>query len=66
MIDLSNYYHRNPPRNEIKRSERFPGNHVKFSSLLKPLQWIDNTYDILLNSTFGNDNLKNVQYNTLI
>ncbi len=44
MTDLSNYYQRDPQNNESAPSERFPNNHVKFSALLKPLQWIDSAY----------------------
>ena len=44
MTDLSNYYQREPVKNESTTSERYPRNHVKFSGLLKPLQWIDGAY----------------------
>jgi len=44
MVDLSNYYQREPLKNESPTSERYPRNHVKFSGLLKPLQWIDSAY----------------------
>lgn len=44
MSDLSNYYEREPIKNESATSERYPRNHVKFSKLLKPLQWIDSVY----------------------
>lgn len=41
MTDLSNYYQRDPHNSKIDSTERFPNNHVKFSAILKPLQWID-------------------------
>lgn len=41
MTDLENYYERKPPHQECATSGRFPRNHVKFSSLLKPAEWID-------------------------
>jgi hypothetical protein len=41
MASLFNYYQREPRKNETMISERFPHNHVKFSALLKPLEWID-------------------------
>ncbi|MCK5105652.1 MAG: hypothetical protein KAR17_22665, partial [Cyclobacteriaceae bacterium] len=44
MVDLSNYYQREPVKIESSTSERYPSNHVKFSGLLKPLQWIDSAY----------------------
>ncbi len=47
MVDLSNYYQRDPQNSESTPSERFPNNHVKFSSLLKPVQWIDSAYRLL-------------------
>jgi len=46
MVDLSNYYEREPVKNESDTSERYPKNHVKYSGLLKPLQWIDSVYGI--------------------
>jgi hypothetical protein len=52
MLDLSNYYEREPVKNESARSERFPRNHVTFSALLKPLQWIDIVYGIFGGSAF--------------
>jgi len=47
MVDLSNYYQREPAKDESTASERFPRNHVKFSPLLKPVQWIDSAYRLL-------------------
>ena len=44
MADLANYYQREPIKNESTASERYPGNHVKFSPLLAPLRWIDGIY----------------------
>src|SRR6056300_1474249 len=52
MIDLSNYYQREPAKNESPPSARYPRNHVKFSRLLKPLEWIDSTYHILGSQAF--------------
>jgi hypothetical protein len=43
---LSNYYEREPVKNRSAASERYPKNHVKFSALLKPLQWIDSVYGV--------------------
>ena len=40
MIDLSNYYEQDPQNREDTSSERFPNSHVKFSTLLRPLEWI--------------------------
>jgi len=48
MADQSNYYERTPVKKDNFLSERYPGNHVKFSPLLKPLQWMDGVY-----RTFG-------------
>lgn len=52
MVDLSNYYQREPVINESTPSERYPRNHVKFSPLLKPLQWIDGVYSLFGSGTF--------------
>ena len=41
MADLSSYYQRDYQNLKGFSSERFPRNHVKFSVLLKPLQWMD-------------------------
>jgi len=46
MTDMSNYYERDPRSGEDAPSERYPRNHVKFSALLKPLQWIDRVYGL--------------------
>lgn len=46
MSDLSNYYQQDPRSNEAIGSERFPNNHIQFSAILKPLQWLDNVYRI--------------------
>ena len=48
MVDLSNYYQQYPEMDERLSSDRFPKNHVMFSPLLKPIQWIDAVY-----SSFG-------------
>jgi hypothetical protein len=52
MVDLSNYYQREPIKNESSTSVRYPRNHVKFSGLLKPLQWIDNAYGLFGSRAF--------------
>ena len=52
MADLSNYYQREPVKNESIASERYPRNHVKFSALLKPLEWIDSIYHLFGNRSF--------------
>ncbi len=52
MTDLSNYYQRDHRNSESTPSERFPNNHVKFSALLKPLQWIDSAYGIFGSRAF--------------
>jgi hypothetical protein len=46
MTDLSNYYQRDPRNREAIPSERFPDNHVRYSALLKPLEWIDSVYSL--------------------
>jgi len=46
MIDLPNYYQREYQNLKGTSTERFPGNHVKFSALLRPLQWIDSIYKL--------------------
>ena len=52
MSDLSNYYQREPINNESTTSERYPGNHVKFSPLLTPLRWIDGIYSMFGSRAF--------------
>jgi hypothetical protein len=52
MTDLSNYYHRDPRNSKMALTERFPNNHVKFSAILKPLQWIDKAYSLLGSQAF--------------
>ena len=44
MADLSRYYQRDPIDHGSSSSERFPQNHVQFSPLLKPIQWLDSAY----------------------
>ena len=46
MENLSNYYQRDHRSSKNISSERFPRNHVKFSPLLKPIQWIDRIYTL--------------------
>jgi len=52
MADLSNYYQRDYRNIKDTSSERFPRNHVKFSALLKPLQWIDSAYGLFGSRAF--------------
>jgi len=52
MADLSNYYQRGPVKSESTTSERYPGNHVKFSPLLAPLRWIDGVYSMFGSRAF--------------
>lgn len=52
MVNLSNYYQREPIKNESTSSERYPRNHVKFSPLLKPLEWIDSVYRLFGSRAF--------------
>ncbi len=52
MTDRSNYYQRDPRNRESTPSERFPSNHVKFSALLKPIEWIDSAYGLLGSRAF--------------
>jgi len=53
MIEISNYYQREPGDNTQSGQGQFPKNHVKFSPLLKPLELIDRIYKI-----FGTDAFK--------
>ena len=52
MTDLSNYYQRDSRNSERTPSGRFPHNHVKYSALLKPLQWIDSAYSLFGSRAF--------------
>jgi len=52
MTDLSNYYQRDPRDSKPIPSERSPENHVKFSGLLKPLEWIDRVYGLFGSRAF--------------
>ncbi len=52
MPDLSNYYQSNRRKTDFPSSERFPSNHVKFSPLLKPLQWVDIAYGLFASRAF--------------
>lgn len=45
MINSSNYYQRDPRNSEVRNSKRFPENHVRFSTMLRPLQWLDKVYE---------------------
>ncbi|MBU0991471.1 MAG: sulfotransferase [Proteobacteria bacterium] len=44
MPDFSNYYGQFPQNGKDIPMERFPNNHVKYSSVLKPVEWIDAIY----------------------
>jgi hypothetical protein len=50
MVDMSNYYQRDPSNNIQSGQGQFPKNHVNFSLLLKPLVLIDRIYKL-----FGSD-----------
>ncbi|MCP4613996.1 MAG: hypothetical protein GY845_35365, partial [Planctomycetes bacterium] len=52
MTDLSNYYQRDSRNGEAGPSERFPRNHVKYSAVLKPLEWIDRAYGLFGSRAF--------------
>ena len=43
-MNLSNYYQREIQSLKDDSSGRFPSNHVKFSPLLRPFEWIDRAY----------------------
>jgi hypothetical protein len=45
-VELSNYYQGRYQNSKSTSSERFPGNHVKFSPLLRPLRWVDSAYGV--------------------
>jgi hypothetical protein len=51
-VDLSNYYQGDYQSSQDYSSERFPGNHVKFSPLLSPLQWVDSAYGLFGSRAF--------------
>lgn len=51
-MDFSNYYQREPRNSLPSKSGQFPDNHVKFSVLLKPLQWIDKSYGLFGSHAF--------------
>ena len=53
MHKAANYYQRKPQKHETTSSERFPQNHVRFSSILKPLQWIDLLYKLFGSQAFS-------------
>ncbi|MBT8342505.1 MAG: sulfotransferase [Desulfatitalea sp.] len=52
MVDLSNYYQRDPGIGDTTPSERFPNNHVSFSPLLMPLHWLDRVHRIFGSMAF--------------
>lgn len=52
MTGLSNYYERSKTGREINPSDRYPANHVKFSTLLSLLSWIDGVYGLFGKKAF--------------
>jgi hypothetical protein len=52
MIDSSNYYQLDPQSSQAGSAARFPKNHVKYSKLLKPVEWIDNAYGLFGSHAF--------------
>jgi len=52
MIDLSNYYQRDPRDIDSTLSERFPNIHVKFSAILKPIEWVYSVYGLFGSQAF--------------
>lgn len=52
MADFSNYYERDPQKHEATEPDRFQNNHVHFSNLLKPLQWLDFVYGLFGSHAF--------------
>jgi len=52
-VELSNYYQGEYQNSKSTASERFPINHVKFSPLLRPLQWIDSAYGLFGSRPFS-------------
>jgi hypothetical protein len=51
VTDYSNYYQRDP-QPSLAGSARFPKNHVKYSNILKPIEWIDNAYGLFGTQAF--------------
>ena len=45
MKSERNYYESAFVKNNSNPTDRFPGNHVKFSSLLTLVEWIDTIYN---------------------
>lgn len=56
MTELSNYYEIDNRDQNIAPPERFPNNHVKFSPLLKPVQWIDDIFRLFGSKAFKKTN----------
>ena len=52
MINLDNYYQRDPHNSETTESARYPKNHVKFSPLLKTLQLVERAYKLYGSDAF--------------
>lgn len=51
---MPHYYHVDPSKTAGDTSGRYPGNHVKFSKLLAPVRWLDNTKRALTGSSAFN------------
>ncbi|WP_317057603.1 sulfotransferase family protein [Roseovarius rhodophyticola] len=51
---MTHYYHVDPLTTAGDASGRYPGNHVKYSKLLAPVRWIDNTKKALTGSSAFN------------
>lgn len=52
MTDYSNYYHKDPQSSLGGPASRYPENHVKYSKLLKYIDWTDNVCGFLGTQAF--------------
>lgn len=52
MAFLTNYYESDPKSRDSIPPERFPKNHVNFSTFLKPLEWINTIYGLFGSQPF--------------
>jgi len=52
MNNLKNYYERIPVTHDTNTSDQYPRNHINFSAILKPLQWIGNFYELFNSKAF--------------
>jgi hypothetical protein len=64
MTDFSNYYQIDHRKNKDTSTERFPGNHVKFSALLKLLDWVDTAYGLFGLRAFKTKNAMLKEYDS--